>query len=203
MSPDPQSSRYKRHLSSASHWSRRFTFFLSRGTRARAEVLKQIVEEMQIPTNFDVGVAGEKTFEAAFHELLQSYQSGGKLLPPTFAFIDPFGWKGVLFSVVREIMKHQSCEVLITFMYEEINRFIGHPDQESNFGNFFGSRDWRQGVELAEPRARNRFLHDLYLRQLHTDAKATYVRSFEMRNDKDVTDYFLFTLPTILSVCGK
>jgi hypothetical protein len=42
----------------------------------------------------------------------------------------------------------------------------------------------------VEPRVRNRCLHDLYLSQLHTNAK--YVRSFEMSNARDVTDYYLF-----------
>ena len=57
---------------------------------------------------------------------------------------------------------------------------------------FFGTPKWREGLGLVDPRARNRFLHDLYLKQLHSDAKMTHVRSFEMRNERDVTDYFLF-----------
>ena len=32
--------------------------------------------------------------------------------------------------MVIEIMSHRSCEVLVNFMYEEMNRFIGRPDQE-------------------------------------------------------------------------
>ncbi len=160
--------------------------------KARAEFLQQIVDEIQRPANFRVKIAAEQTFESASKELLDSYRSKGKSLPPTFAFIDPFGWVGVPFSAVREILKHQSCEVLVTFMYEEINRFVGHPDQESNFDTFFGTPKWRAGLELVDPRARNRFLHDLYLSQLRSDAKMMHVRSFEMRNERDVTDYFLF-----------
>jgi len=115
-----------------------------------------------------------------------------KGFPPTFAFVDPFGWAGVPFSVFRELMTHQSCEILLTFMYEEINRFIGHPDQEKNFDSFFGTSKWRDGIRIVDPRVRNRFLHDLYIDQLRTHANVKYVRSFEMRNDRDLTDYFLF-----------
>jgi hypothetical protein len=93
---------------------------------------------------------------------------------------------------VKQIMSYSSCEVLVTFMYEEINRFIGHPDQAENFDLFFGTQDWRPGVALGDPRARNRFLHDLYLRQLRQEGGAKYVRSFQMRNAQDVTDYYLF-----------
>ena len=170
----------------------KFLFFFVEKHRERAQILQQIVDEMQLPMNFHVKVAREQTFEFAFQWLLDFYQHKGKPLPPTFAFIDPFGWAGVPFSAVRQIMQHQSCEVLVTFMYEEINRFIGHPDQESNFDSFFGTSKWREGIGLANPEARNRFLHDLYLTQLRNDAQVAHVRSFEMRNDNDVTDYFLF-----------
>ena len=167
-------------------------FFFVEKDVARAQVLQQIVDGMQLPANFHVRVIGGQTFENAFADLLGFYTSKGESLPPTFAFIDPFGWAGVPFSAVKDIMSCQSCEVLVTFMYEEINRFIGHPDQAANFDSFFGTPDWRQGVALADPRARNRFLHDLYVRQLRQSAGVKYVRSFQMRNAQDVTDYYLF-----------
>ena len=77
-------------------------------------------------------------------------------------------------------------------MYEEINRFLGHPDQERNFDSFFGTDEWREGVEYDDSQKRNRFLHDLYHQQLRDIADAKYVRSFEMRNERDVVDYYLF-----------
>lgn len=169
-----------------------FLFLFVEKDPKRAGVLQQIIDEMGLPKNFRVKVAGGETFESAFRELLDFYKGKGKSLPPTFAFIDPFGWVGVPFSVVKEITSYPSCEVLVTFMYEEINRFIGHPDQEANFDSFFGTPRWRDGIGLSDPRARNRFLHDLYLDQLRGDAGVAHARSFEMRNDKDVTDYFLF-----------
>lgn len=158
----------------------------------RAKVLQEIIDGLDYPDNFHVKVAKGKTFEEALAELFQFYLDKGKLLPPTFAFIDPFGWTGVPFSAVAEIMRHPSCEVLVTFMYEDINRFIGHADQEENFDAWFGTADWRRALSLVDPRERNRFLHDLYLHQLRERAGAKYVRSFQMRNDKDVTDYYLF-----------
>ncbi len=158
----------------------------------RAEMLeKQIAAEAPtFPTNFRVRVMND-TFEAAFGRVLELYKAQGQRLPPTFAFIDPFGWD-VPFAMVAEIMSYPSCEVLVTFMYEEINRFIGHPDQEKNFDRFFGCRDWREGITLVGPEKRNRFLHDLYMRQLRTAAEVKYLRSFQMRNERDVTDYYLF-----------
>lgn len=158
----------------------------------RAAVLRETVAGIDVPSNFHIEVIAGQTFEAAFAELRESYVAKGRGLPPTFAFIDPFGWAGVPFSVVKTIMGYKSCEVFVTFMYEEINRFIGHPDQEANFDSFFGTDAWRGCMSLVDPRHRNRFLHDLYLSQLRTAAGATFVRSFQMRNERDVADYYLF-----------
>ena len=62
---------------------------------------------------------------------------------PTFAFIDPFGWTGAPFEIVKKFLANPSCEVFVNFMYEEINRFIGHKDQTENFNTFFGSTPGR------------------------------------------------------------
>ena len=168
----------------------RFLFIEEKIDRAR--VLGQIVDDISVPPNIRVKVRGGETFEEAFGPFLTSYKTRIARPPPIFAFIDPFGWAGVPFSMVEEIMSHRSCEVLVNFMYEEINRFIGLPDQERNFDAFFGTPEWRKGVGMRDRRARNGFFHDLYLRQLRDAAGADYVRSFEMRNERDRVDYYLF-----------
>jgi three-Cys-motif partner protein len=155
----------------------------------RAEHLRQQVALRTLPANFSVIVEGGITFETAFSNRYAHYIRQGRLVP-TFAFIDPFGWTGAPFSLVKKILSNRSCEVFVNFMYEEINRFIGHPDQVANFNSFFGTEEWTRCASASEPRVRNRCLHDLYLQQLHTVAK--YVRSFEMSNARDVTDYYLF-----------
>lgn len=156
----------------------------------RAHVLREIIDDLDTPDNFRIEVSGGQTFETAFESILNSYLA--RQLPPTFAFIDPFGWRGLPFSVIREIMGNPSCEVFVNFMYEEINRFLGHPDQEWNFDEFFGTAEWRRGIPLANARERIRFLHELYGRQLRDVAGGSYVRSFEMRNERDVVDYYLY-----------
>lgn len=169
-----------------------FHFLFVEKEKERARVLQEIVNEIELPKSFSVDIRGAETFETAFTRFLTSYKTKGRSLPPTFAFIDPFGWTGAPFSLVREIMSYPSCEVLVTFMYEEINRFIGHPNQEENFDEFFGTREWRAGINLVDPKERNRFLHDLYMKQLRANSGARYVRSFQMRNASNVTDYYLF-----------
>jgi three-Cys-motif partner protein len=155
----------------------------------RAERLRQQVARRSLPRNFSVIIEGGITFESAFTHRYSSYVRNRRLIP-SFAFIDPFGWTGAPFHLVEKILSNRSCEVFVNFMYEEINRFLGHPDQVENFNSFFGTGDWKRCLGEADPRARNRCLHDLYLGRLHTCAR--FVRSFEMSNRRDVTDYYLF-----------
>jgi three-Cys-motif partner protein len=158
---------------------------------ARAAHLQKQIALRTIPSNFHLVVEGGVTFETAFGKHYQQYVRGNRLIP-TFAFIDPFGWTGAPFSLVKRILAHPSCEAFVNFMYEEINRFISHSDQVGNFTGFFGTEDWKRCVDVSDPRERNRCLHDLYLDQLHAEGGAAFVRSFEMSNARDVTDYFLF-----------
>lgn len=157
----------------------------------RADHLRRQVERRTIPSNFSVAIEGGITFEAAFEKRYPEFVRNGRPIP-TFAFIDPFGWTGAPFRLVATILAQRSCEVFVNFMYEEINRFIGHPDQVENFNEFFGTDAWKRCVAETDARKRNRCLHDLYLQQLHSAAGASYVRSFEMSNTRDVTDYYLF-----------
>jgi three-Cys-motif partner protein len=158
----------------------------------RASVLRECLDELVLPRNFRIGVAAGEQFAVAFDEVKRFYEDRGRRLPPTFAFIDPFGWTGAPFSVVQYILAQPSCEIFVTFMYEEINRFLSHPQQPANFDQFFGTQDWREGLNLSIPHDRNRFLHDLYLRQLRSVGIAKYVRSFQMQNESGLTDYYLF-----------
>ncbi len=169
----------------------RVHFLFVERDRSRAEHLRRLVEARALPPNFSVVIEEGATFEEAFERRYLEFVRNGRLIP-TFAFVDPFGWKGVPFSLITKILAHRSCEVFVNFMYEEINRFLGHPDQVGNFRTFFETDDWRQCISETNPQRRNRCLHDLYMNQLLREAKARYVRSFEMSNQRDVTDYFLF-----------
>ena len=156
----------------------------------RAEHLTKKVEEL-------LGPSGQRarwevhcdTFENAYPKIKASLPSDH--IVPMFAFIDPFGWTGLPITIARDILGRPSCEVMINFMYEEVNRFLAHPDQVHNFDGLFGTHDWAQIVEAGGER-RNDRLRELYGSQLKSFAKARLVRSFDMRNKNDALDYFLF-----------
>lgn len=170
----------------------RLLFLFIEKDKDRAAHLQGLVDGLKLPERFHTKVVSAG-FEDGFRQnLLDFYASNGKPLPPTFAFIDPFGWSQTPFELVKTILSFPSCEILINFMYEEVNRFVSHPDHPATFDRLFGTDRWRQVLGLEDKLLRKSYLHDLYVSQLREAAGARYVRSFEMRNDKDVTDYFLF-----------
>ena len=179
-------------LQQPAHVRTKIRFVFIEETGDRADFLGETVASLRIPDNCQIELYGGESFETAFGRVLDSYNIAGQTLPPTFAFIDPFGYSDVPLSIVQKILRYTSCEVLVNFMYEEINRFLSLSNQERNFDDLFGTNEWREGRRLVEPRTRKRFLHDLYYRQLREYAGAKYVRSFEMRNIKDRVDYYLF-----------
>lgn len=130
------------------------------------------------------------TFEQAYRGEIRSALLANPGAP-AFALVDPFGWTGIPMNIHEELLRRRSTELLVNFMFEEINRFLGHPDQPSNFDQLFGGADWRSAVTRSGV-ARRQYLHDYYRDQLRSVGGAQFVRSFEMRNKRGAVDYFLF-----------
>ena len=166
-----------------------FVFAELEGPRARH--LKQLLSSRVFPSGFRVDVRAEVPFVQVMVEYLDRLESNPSP-PPLFVFIDPFGWKGFPMEIVRRILQLPRAEVLINFMYEEINRFISVSGQEANFDALFGCHDWIDVIGEPDSRKRNHQLWSLYDVQLRSAGGAKYVRSFEMRNDSGMVDYYLF-----------
>jgi three-Cys-motif partner protein len=160
--------------------------------QARFEHLETVVAEIKptLPVNFYVNCV-HGTFDDQMTGVLDDLDAQKKRIAPSLVFIDPFGFSHTPFHIVQRIMQNRRCETLITFMYEEINRFLNHPDHNETYDSLFGTAEWRRVLEVADPERRRRLIHDTYRDQLR-GAGIEYVRSFEMLNLGNRTDYFLF-----------
>ncbi len=158
---------------------------------ARAQHLDQLLSARRYPSHFHIDVRSASPFEEVMTEYLEKLEPL-VASPPMFVFIDPFGWKGFPMEIVRRILQLPRTEVFVNFMYEEINRFISVNRQSANFDALFGCHDWVEVIDEPDQRMRNEKLWSLYDRQLRSFAGAKYVRSFEMRNDNNAVDYYLF-----------
>ncbi len=166
-------------------------FVFVEADRARFEHLEQIIDEIRptLPTNFAVHcIHGQ--FNEQLGKVFGQLDEQKKKLAPAFVFVDPFGFSYTPFSTIARILQNKSCEVLITFMFEEINRFLGQSDYEHTYDELFGTNKWRDVLSISDPEERRRSIHDIYLTRLKREAQ--FARSFEMLNMGNRTDYFLF-----------
>jgi three-Cys-motif partner protein len=155
----------------------------------RIEHLRAELKQMNLPKDFKVHPETGK-FQEKLKELLDDVDRRGETLAPTFAFIDPFGFSGIPYDLVRRLLEKRSCEVLITFMADSINRWLEHPNEStvSHIPETFGTDECLQITKGAGDRVDA--LRDLYQRQLKKVAR--FVRYFEMRDRDDRVIYYLF-----------
>ncbi len=159
----------------------------------RFEHLEQTVEEIKptLPSNFKINCV-RGLFNDEMTKVFDQLDEQKLHIAPSFVFIDPFGFSHTPFQTIQRIMQNHRCEVLITFMYEEVNRFLSHPKHPETYDRLFGTEGWREVLSVTNPEQRRRRIHDIYRDQLRKAAGIEYVRSFEMLNQGNSTDYFLF-----------
>ena len=87
-------------------------------------------------------------------------------LGPTFVMIDPFGIRGVTYQVLQRLAQYGKTELLISFMYESISRFMKTPGFKQHLDSLFGHREWRTALSIYDPREKELFLHNLFRRRL-------------------------------------
>ncbi len=166
------------------------TFIFIDKEDARIQYLKSEVEQLQPPPNFHIHLEND-LFENVLTNIFGDFESNHLILPPTFAFIDPFGWKGLPFKLVQHLLEYEKTEVFITFMLNAINRFIEAPNPQiqEHFQYLFGvSGDVIEqalyGLNKQDA------LRSLYQKQLKRCAR--FVRYFEMTDDGNRCIYDLF-----------
>ena len=157
----------------------------------RCKHLKNVLDEMAptLPSRIKYAAVHGR-FDEHLTKTLNVIEAQKKNLAPAFVFIDPFGFSQTPFKTVAKVLGNSRCEVLVNFMYEEVNRFISLEEHAEDFDKLFGTTEWRSVRNLSAPSHRRKAIHDIYLRQLKTCA--VHVHSFEMLNKGNSTDYFLF-----------
>ena len=157
----------------------------------RCEYLKRKISLLKIPSNIKIDCICAK-FDETLTEIFKYIDEQKTRLAPAFVFIDPFGFTGIPFDLIKRIMGNEKCEVLITFMFEEINRFISDKKLWNSLTETFGTDKWKQMISEKHSRKREELLHNIYKEQLQQEAGIKFVRSFKMVNKVNKTDYFLF-----------
>jgi three-Cys-motif partner protein len=172
--------------------NREFVFLFIEEDEERVKILSDRIEKKfpNLPQNIKIQLENGE-FDTTMDPLLSELEKNGLNLAPTFTFIDPFGYGGLPFHIIRRILNFNQCEVFINFAYDSINRFIEAKDpRETTFDMFFDTQEWREIREIKEPEKRTAFLTGLYTKQLKKAAQ--YVRAFEMINNLNKISYYLY-----------
>ena len=130
-------------------------------------------------------------FDETATGILDYLESKGSQLAPTFAFIDPFGVRGLPMNLLARLVKSPKCELFINMMMNPAKRFATSGLINRSLEELY-STDLFLNAEGLTGRERIIFLHDLYADQLRSNAGMNYVQSFEMVNRNGHTSYFLF-----------
>lgn len=114
---------------------------------------------------------------------------------PAFIFVDPFGFSGLPFEIIDELMNLRSTgmEVFITFMSGKMARFMDSPDHKDAIDEIIGTDRWRDEIDsdLSRDERAKQFVQ-LYEERLREEAGVDYVWPFEMKKeDTRQTNYYL------------
>ncbi|MCP4415163.1 MAG: three-Cys-motif partner protein TcmP [Chloroflexi bacterium] len=164
-------------------------FFFIDERKDRIEQLKRELQNMPVPDNFDIQ-AVTNTFENQFQIILDQFENNHSSHPPTFAFIDPFGFKGTPFQLIQRFLEKPRTEVFINIMANFTNRFLAHQNRKTqqHIIDLFGTPAALDIAQNAENRTEA--LRLLYKEQLEKHAK--FVRHFEMWDRNNQLIYYLF-----------
>lgn len=164
-------------------------FYFIEEHQARAQNLRDEATAYNLPTTCDVEVIGG-SFDEEFPSLVDRLRERFGELPPSFAFIDPFGAGGISVALSTPLLSVPRCELLVYVPVAHLARFVDHPDLVTTLDTLYGSGVWRRATETNSLEERKRILHDLFLEEV--GRKADLVRSFEITPQVGHNTYYLF-----------
>ncbi|MGV9991528.1 three-Cys-motif partner protein TcmP [Streptomyces sp. NPDC003374] len=127
-----------------------------------------------------------------FHPaLLQKLRSTSALGKPLFVLLDSFGGPDIPFSLLQELGRHPSTEVMVTFEPAFLTRFAENHDGHRRLGDAaFGSQEW-QAVFRQPSSHKFTFLREQY-RATQRQAGFTHTLYFEMIDEGNRKLYLIF-----------
>jgi three-Cys-motif partner protein len=166
-------------------------FYFIEENAARVAHLNEELAAANLPASLTVEVI-EGTFDEEFPALVArlTREFGG--LPPTFAFIDPFGASDLPVAMTTPLLDVPRCEVLVYFPVSFLARFGEQPEFVPTMDSVFNGASWREafadGVDFD---TRQRMLLDLFMNELRR--RVPYVRAFEITptQEKGGNTYYL------------
>jgi three-Cys-motif partner protein len=166
--------------------SKELVFLFVEEDADRHRHLVQEIAKLEVPSYIKIQDA-HGTFVEMMGRVLE--QIGESTLAPAFIMVDPFGVKGLPLSTMKRLAAYPKTELLVSFMYESMARFLTTPEFAPHLNEMFATDQWRAASGLSGDE-RHRFLVDLYSRCLKS-VGMNYTRTFEMRDEGNRIEYDL------------
>jgi three-Cys-motif partner protein len=166
-------------------------FFFIEDDHARCEHLRTEVAQMSLPAKVQVEII-EGSFVDEFPRLIDRLTVQFGQLPPTFAFVDPFGAEEIPAALSTTLLNFPRCEVLVYFPVAFLARFAEQPEFMPILNSLYSGDQWKRALGAPDFEARKRMLHDLFLAELQK--RIQWVRSFEITPATEAggNTYYLF-----------
>lgn len=126
-------------------------------------------------------------YEEALSRTLDELERSGAELPPSFAFVDPYGFK-LSMEFLNRLLNAGRTETLINFMYRYIDMAMTRPSMKPILDRLFGTPEWSGLPSIADSDERFTETVKLFSRRLSAD----YVSWLVMRGDSGEVKYVLF-----------
>jgi three-Cys-motif partner protein len=130
------------------------------------------------------------SFEHEFPKIIDRLQTDFGTLPPTFAFIDPFGADQNRPEMHARLLRLPRCEALIYLPVTHLARFVREADLARTLTNLYDGEGWREACKYDDIESRKKVLHDLFRAVLKQSCE--WVRSFEIVPEVGGNSYYLF-----------
>jgi three-Cys-motif partner protein len=151
-------------------------FYFIEDDAERVAHLRSEVDALALPPSVTAEVI-HGSFDAEFPALIDRLRATFGELPPTFAFIDPFGAADLPVALSTPLLDVPRCEVLVYFPVSFLSRFGEQPEFEPIMNSVFSGGDWEAAFSAhVDFDTRQRLLLDLFMDELRK--RVPYVRAF-------------------------
>lgn len=132
------------------------------------------------------------TYNDEFANVANKILEVGDKIAPSFFFIDPFGFSGVPFEVIKKILSLPRTEIFLTFMTQSINRFLTARNAEGALTGLFSTTEWQEIIGIQDWKEREQRLLNLYIKSLREETDAKHILPFRVcMEKKHTTLYYL------------
>lgn len=147
------------------------------------------IERLSHPPKFYTGEVDE--------DVVKQFETARKM-PPTFLFLDPWGYKGLSLRLIGSVLRHFGSDCVFFFNYNRINAGMGHGGVKNHLDEIFGTervnRIRQRFAEKAIPTSRREAFIVDEMKSALEEMGGKFVLPFRFRDpeEKRTTHHLFF-----------